>query len=114
MRVDQEQEGIVANRLAFKTLDIDRVAAQEHPETADKGRIPLLVAHLIAAWIEPHHVANLRTADPPTLEKFRPSKNRMLAPKLDEAPGEFEERFLFVVMFPVEPADLVILAIGVV
>ena len=38
----------------------------------------------------------------------------MLAPQLDEAFGEFEERLPLVVVLPVEPADLVVLAIGIV
>ena len=39
----------------------------------------------------------------------------MFVPELDQLPGEFEKRFLlFVSCFPIEPADLVVLAIGVV
>ena len=39
----------------------------------------------------------------------------MLVSELDEAPGEFEERvLLFVPFFPIEPAKLIVLTIGIV
>ena len=49
------------------------------------------------------------------MEKFRAAKNRMFVPELDQPPGELEERLLlFVPFLPIEPAELIVLAIGVV
>src|SRR5439155_10601821 len=59
VRVDQEQKSLIANRFTFKAEYVDRIAAQEHSETARKRRRPIFIAHLVAAWVEPHHVLDL-------------------------------------------------------
>ena len=116
MRVDQEEKGIVADRFAFEILHVDGVAAQEHSEAANERRIPLLVAHLVAAGIEPHHVANLRAANPAALERISAGERPgVRAASWIRRLREIEERLL-------RPRrgsqssqlNLVILAIGVV
>src|SRR5207244_7678981 len=89
-------------------------AAQEHPETPDNGRIPLLIAHFIAAWIEPHHIYDVTAAHPSAPKEFRTPKDGMGAAKLDQLSCKLEKLILFFVALPIEPADLVVLAIGVI
>src|SRR5205823_6880920 len=77
MRVDQKEESLVADRLALEIQDVDRVAAQQHFDGAHGRRRPFFIGHFVAAGIEPHHVPDLRAANPAALKKFRPAKNRM-------------------------------------
>src|SRR6267378_4179418 len=114
MRVDEKQEGLVADRFAFETEHVNRISTQKHSDAAHEWRRPFFVAHLVAAGVEPHHIPDLRPADSPALEKLRTPKNRMIAPELNQLLREPEKVFLLIVVFPREPAQLVILAIRVV
>src|SRR5205807_8437157 len=76
---------------------------------------PFLVAHFVATRVKPHHIFDLASPDSSALEKLRSTKNGMIAPELNHFPGELEQRLLFFVAFlPIEPADLVVLTIGIV
>src|SRR5579885_84499 len=114
MGIEQKQKGIVANRFAMEAQHVHHVAAQEHAQAADEGRSPLLLAHLVAAGIEPHHVANLRAGDAASLEKFRPPENRVRPAELDQVSGKLQELVLPVVAVPVEPTERVVLTINIV
>src|SRR3984893_9664375 len=85
VRVDQQNKSIVAERLSPRINDIAGVTADKHSKATHEWRRPFLVAHLIAARIEPHHVLNFRSANAFALKKFRPAKNGMLLTKFDEA-----------------------------
>src|SRR5215475_10269850 len=91
-----------------------RVATRELPNTSNEERRPFFVAHFAAAGIEPHHVANLRSADTPTLKEFRSAKDGMRIAKSNELAGELKKLILLFILRPVEPTDLVVLAISVV
>src|ERR1700686_92249 len=99
-RVDQEQKSFVAGRVALEREHVDRVAAEKHADTTHERRAPFLVAHLVAAGIEPHYVPDFRAADPAALEEFWAPKNRMIAPELNESLRKIEEFVLRVVVFP--------------
>src|SRR4051794_15100912 len=114
MRVEENQKSLIANRLAFGVDHIERVAAQQHAETADKGRRPFFVAHFIPTGVEPHDILDFRAADTAALEKFGPAKNRMLMSQLDQFSGEFEKFVLLFRSFPIEPAHLIVLTIGII
>src|SRR4026208_1645087 len=91
MRIKQQQKCVVADWFTFKTEDIDRIATQQHADTANEWRSPFFLAHLAAAGIEPHHVPNLGTAYPSTLKKFRPSKYWMLIAKSNQLSRELQK-----------------------
>ena len=57
MRINQQQKGVVVDRLTFKVQDITGIATQQHSNASNKWRRPFFLAHLIAAGIEPHHIA---------------------------------------------------------
>src|SRR6266566_2802049 len=86
-----------------------RLAVQEHADRAD-ARAPVVVAHLSAVRPAPADVD--RTADGDALEKAPSPENGVLAPQCDHPPGELKQNL--VLMLPVQPGDLVVLAVGVV
>src|ERR1700746_395685 len=112
--VDQEKKRIVANRLILKIEHIAGVAAQQYAKTTYEGRRPFFLAHFVPAGIEPHHIPNLRAANPAALEEFRPAKHGMLFAELNQSPRKFQKLILFLIAAPIEPTNLVILAISVV
>ncbi len=85
MGINQQQKCVVADWFAFETENIDRIATEQHADTTNERRRPFFVAHLAAAGIEPHHIANLGTAYPPALKKFRTAKDRMRIAKSKSA-----------------------------
>ena len=114
MSINKKQERFITDRLPLKIHDVLGVPAQKHSETTHKRRRPFFIAHFFAAGIEPHDVLYLGTADPPAPEKFRPPENRMVASEANQVFGEFEQLILFFIALPIEPADLVVLTVGVV
>src|SRR3954447_5504939 len=114
MRIEENQKSLIAHRLALEIRNVERVAAQQHAQRAHERRGPLLFAHLVSTRIEPHHILDLRTTDATALEKFRPAKNRVSITQSDQFPGELQKLVLVFRAFPLEPTQLIILAIGVV
>src|SRR2546430_17736129 len=100
MRVDQQQERVVANWFTFKIENIHRVAAQQHAKTANERRCPFFLAHLAAAGIEPHHIADFRTSNPSALEKLRTAEDGMIAPQLNQFSRELNKLILFLIPLP--------------
>src|SRR6266702_3840157 len=114
MCVDQQQERVVANWFTFKIENIHRVAAQQHAKTANERRCPFFLAHLAAARIEPHHIPDFRTSNPPALEKLWTAEDRMVLPELNQLLRELNKLILFFIALPIEPTDLVVLAVCIV
>src|SRR6266542_931320 len=114
MRINQQHECVVTDWFTFKTNDIDRIATQQHSNTANKRRRPFFLAHLGAAGIKPHHISNLRSAYPATAEKFWAAKYRVRLAKPNQPSRELQKLVLLFVACPIEPADLVVLAISIV
>src|SRR5262245_52012569 len=114
MGVKQQEKCVVADWFTFKTKNIDCIATEKHADTANEWRSPFFVAHLAAARIEPHHIANLGAAYPAALKKFRPAKDGMRVAKRKQLSRKLQKPILLFAARPIEPADLVILAISIV
>src|SRR5689334_15748259 len=114
MRIDQKEKRLIPHRFPLEGKNINRIAAQKHAETSNERRCPLFVAHLVSTRIEPHHIFNFSSTNSTTLQEFRAPKYRMFAPKLNQSAGEFEQLVLLIISVPVEPADLVVLAVGII
>ena len=73
---------------------------------------------MISIWVVPGNVLNycvsVLPANLTVLEEFTTVKIGMREPKLDKLTGEVAETFARIVQIPVEPSQLVILAIAVV
>src|SRR5436305_15161294 len=109
MRINQQQKGLVTDWFAFKTENIAGIATQQHPNTTNERRRPVFVAHFAPAGIEPHHVANVRTAYSPTLKKLRPTKQRMCITQSVQLSRELQKLILLLVTRLIERTHCVVL-----
>src|SRR5438067_3373046 len=114
MRIDQQQKRVVADWLAFKREHVHCVAAQKHAEATNERVRPFFLAHFVTTRIEPHHIPDFRTSNPPALEKFRTTKDRVISPELNQFLGESKQLILLFIALPIKPTDLIVLAISVI
>src|SRR5437667_30785 len=70
--------------------------------------------HDVFSRINLHHIPDFRTSNTSTLEKFRTTKDRMLLPELNQPSRKLEQLILFLVPLPIDPTDLIVLAVGVI
>src|SRR5690606_30599740 len=103
------------HRFAPATIPfVDRVARVVHAKAAGQGRGPFLVGHLPAIGGEPANVLDAATADRAPLKEGAAREHRMLAPQPNELLYEATQSLVVPVQLPVDPGNLVVLAVGVV
>jgi hypothetical protein len=112
--IEQDEEHIVLHRPAPLVALIHDVAVQQQADAADQAVRPLLVVHLQAIRAVPLDVLDLVAPDGPSLEEGAAMEDRVLLAQRDQPLGEAEQLALVPIEIPVEPADRVILAVGVV
>jgi hypothetical protein len=112
VRVEQQQEAVIAEPPAARVGVGQRVAVEEDAERLGEARLPVLVGHLGAVRPEPGDVGKLAAEDGLALEEPAPPEHRVLVAEGDQVGAEGEE--VPVGVLPVEPGDLVVLAVGVV
>src|SRR5436305_2763119 len=110
--VEEDVEGIVHHPFAAGVEAGDGVAVQEHAEGLGEAALPVLLRHQLAVGAEPADVAHAFSTDGLAQEPAAAAEDRVLAPEGDEAGGEVDQ--VLVRRLPVEPGDLVVLAVGVV
>src|SRR5581483_9292138 len=91
---------------------LERLAVQEDGDGLGEAFVPVALFHLVARRREPRDVADVRAMDGTALEERAPSEHTMVGPEGDEIAAEREQ--LLVDVLPVQPRDLVVLAVGVV
>ena len=113
-RVQEQQDGVGPRRAPPPEVDlVGRLAVEQHPYGAVLRVAPVLLGHLVAVGADPSHillVARLGLA----AEEVAPAQNGVRPDDRDELGGEVTERLAPLVDVPVDPADLVVLAVGVV
>src|SRR5437762_3392480 len=114
MRIYQQQKRLITNWFTFGIEHIGRIAAQQHAETAHERGCPFFFSHLVTAGSEPHHIPNLGARNAAILQQLRPQKYRMLFSQFNQFSRELKKLILLVVTTPVEPTNLVVLAISIV
>src|SRR5262249_26756775 len=92
----------------------DQIARETHAQTLDEARVPGLVRHLLALGPEPADILDVGAADRAALKELAPLEDGLLLPDTDRCADEVEEALRSLVELPVEPAELVVLAIRVV
>jgi hypothetical protein len=112
VRVEEQEEAVVDDAAPEVVRRRDRVAVQEHTDRARKVRAPVGVGHGLAVGAEPLDVR--RPAERVALEPAAAVEDRMRLPERDELARELEQRGALLLEAPVEPAELVVLAVGVV
>ena len=75
---------------------------------------PVLGGHFAAIEVEPHDVLDVRAGDAASLEKMLAAEYRMLLAQGDEMANIVKEPLPILIQMPVEPAQFVVLAIGIV
>ena len=113
-RIQQQQQCVVADQLAALVNLGDGVTHEHHAEGTHGGRVPPGVGHFLARRVEPQNVGGRSPAGGMTPEEGAPAQHRMRSSQMDELPYKGQQRLLLGGQVPVEPADLVVLAVGVV
>ena len=113
-RVEDHEERVVDDGLALVRLGHDLGAVQERPDRRCVTALPVLARHRAAVGPEPPDVGSARVLLLEPRQERRPPEDRVRSPQLDEPLREGMKRSGPVVEVPVEPADLVVLAVGVV
>src|SRR5687767_9799603 len=75
---------------------------------------PIILGHLAARGIEPHEILETAAREASSLEIFWSPEDRVFLPQGNQLRCEHDELLLPLCMLPVEPTDLIVLAIGVV
>ena len=114
MGVEQDQQRVVDDPPASLVGFFDRVAREPHAQTPDMLGAPVGVGHLVAVWIEPGQVLDVDAPDLSTLEEPSTPQNGVGRTKTDDLLRECQKLPAGRRKLPVEPARLVVLAVGVV
>ncbi len=108
----QHHQALVGDRLAAEAAVRDLVAVEHHPQRVLLLVEPLLVCELQAGGQEPADVLAPRPANLLPGEEASPSQDGVGAPKLDQTLDP--RHHVLVDLVPVQPRDLVVLAVAVV
>ena len=112
--VEEQQKVIVLDRTAAPVALIHGLTEEIDAETAGKTLRPLLIGHFGAVRLDPVDVLVVRAGDGLALEEVLPMENGMVAPQGDDALSEGQKLAVGIGQIPVNPADFVILTVGVV
>ena len=114
MRIHQQQEVFVVNALATLIHLIDSAAGECDPEAACEILVPLFVRHFSAVRAMPNDIFDFRAFDLSPLEEFASPEHRVLLVQRNQLPNEAQRVEVQVFRSPIDPADFVVLAIGIV
>src|SRR5579862_2634884 len=114
MRIAEEQKVAVPDRLAAGAAALDRPAGEEHSDAPGEFLVPVVVGHLAAFGGQPDDLLVSFRGHGVGAHVAAAAEDRVLAPQQYHAPREFEELLASSIERPVEPRELVVLAIGVV
>ncbi len=112
MRVDHQQQRGVGTRAADTGFLCATV--HQHAQATAIGIVPLLDAHLVAIRSKPGHVLDADLFVVIAYQEAAATQDRVGLTQLDHAGDELEQRFAIFVQIPVDPANLAVLAVGIV
>src|SRR6185312_3676845 len=108
---DDQQRRILA---ALADAARPGAAVEQHAKAAGVAVLPTLLGHLGPGRIEPGDVADAELLVEIASQETAAAEDRVPVPKLGELFDEGDQRLAALADVPVDPADLVVLAIGVV
>src|SRR5579864_1122218 len=114
VRIQDDQKSVIRHGLAEIVGDVESLAIEHDGDAARPMRCPVILTHLAAVGGVPGDVLFCRVIDGAVLIELAPAEIRMSLAQLDQPPGELEQALPPGVKIPVEPADLVVLAVGIV
>src|ERR1700677_1038420 len=108
---DQQQRGVVAELLYAASL---RAAVHQHADAAHVGIGPLRALHLAAVGVDPGDVLDLEFFVVLAGEEAAAAQHRIFVAERNQPLHESNLRLVLLRKIPIEPADFVVLAVGVV
>src|SRR5204863_7764522 len=114
VRIDQQQQGVVDQRLAMSVELVEGVAGQPEAEGACQWIGPVLFRHLLAVRTEPGEVLHFRAANAAAVEELAAAELRMMLAKPDDLLRELEHVSRVRLEVPIHPGQLVVLAVRIV
>src|SRR6266850_1708275 len=112
MSIEDYIEGVIEDAPSGCVEAWNFVTAYEHAQRLRERYAPVLVGHLFSIGAEPREIANIIAANRSSLKPSSPPEQWVLLVELDDLAGEFELLGIYIV--PVQPRNLIVLAIGVV
>ena len=91
VRVEEQEEGIVPDRITLSIHLCDRVSGKPHAETTGKSLAPVLFGHFFAVRPEPGNVFDFGAMNMSPLKKLPAVEDRMLLAQFDEEDREFQK-----------------------
>ncbi len=113
-RVEKDKKIFVAQLTPSFIRFIQSLTRKKHSQTVKRRIAPLFLAHFIAAGIEPLDIFYSCALDRTALKKTTSAEYGMPLAKVDHALHEGQQVTIFRLQIPVQPADFVVLAVGVV
>src|SRR5258708_2158955 len=114
--VEEDVEAVVDDRLAVLIGYGDGLTVEEETDGAGKAVLPVLVRHDLPVGAEPADVSGIGAVQRTAHEPASTLEDGMLVAEVDD-PGEEGQQLtvlLIAGVLPVEPGELIVLAVGVV
>ena len=114
--VEQEQEIVVEDAASVRVGFADGIAVVEDHRRARTRLVPFLLRHVRARRREPLDLAErgLAAALCGSLQETSAAHHRVIAAQVNEVAGETQEVVVVLIQIPVDPRELVVLAVRVV
>src|SRR4029078_5258584 len=87
---------------------------QSDTQATDVALLPIVFGHFLPVRAKPRQILDVGAIDAGALKELPATKDRMGRTQHNQRAGEGEERLLLTRDVPIEPADLIVLAVGVV
>jgi hypothetical protein len=114
MGIKEEQDGVTDNRFPTLVHIPDEITGKPHPKAAGISSIPRVFRHVPAGGVKPRDILDPLTINRTAQEKLAALKDRLGAPDLQHAAHKVAEGLLLIGQRPMEPRELIILAIRII
>src|SRR5690242_13296732 len=112
MGIQQHDKVVIRHRSPSLIFFSQTFSGQEYSKTMRGFTRPLFIRHLSPIREQPAYILNFRSLNRTALEKVSTTENWMALSQTNQRLDEFKK--VRVRLFPVDPADIVVLAIGIV
>jgi hypothetical protein len=114
MGIEEEQDGVTNNRFPTLVHIPDEIAGKPHPKAAGISGMPRVFRHVLARGVKPWDILDPLAINRTAQEKLAALKDRLGAPDLQHGAHKVAEGLLLIGQRPMEPRELIILAIRII
>ena len=114
MRIHQQKKILIAHRLSAFVEFFKAFPRKKYSQAACGFLLPLFVSHFLAVRMQPKNVLDVRALDRSSLKEIPAVKNGMVFSQSNQAPDKAEQFGIGGFRIPIDPTDLIVLAICVV